>query len=142
MIDLQAGFCRLQRAFPAAAENRPLFEGEAGLRVRFNHLLHHRRQTAAVDALVVEEFDHCDFAVGRAVGRGIFILGQHGGVLQHRLSGRAGLLLSLNLLQFLARLQQDFRVGNQIVGGDFADFRLLFRGESRRRVSGRGHRRQ
>ena len=142
LIDLQAGFCRLQRAFPAAAENRPLFEGEAGLRVRFNHLLHHRRQTAAVDALVVEEFDHCDFAVGRAVGRGIFILGQHGGVLQHRLSGRAGLLLSLNLLQFLARLQQDFRVGNQIVGGDFADFRLLFRGESRRRVSGRGHRRQ
>jgi hypothetical protein len=34
--------------------------------------------------------------------RGIFILGQQGGILQHRLGGRAGLLLSLNLLQFLA----------------------------------------
>ena len=142
LIDLQAGFRCFQRAFPAAAEDRPLFKSEAGLRMRFNHLLHHRRQPAAVDALVVKELNHRDFAVGRAVSRGIFILGQQGGILQHRLGGRAGLLLSLNLLQFLACLQENFRVGDQVIGGDFADLRLLFRGEGRRRVSGRGHRRQ
>jgi hypothetical protein len=34
------------------------------------------------------------------------------------------LLLSLNLLQFLACLQENFRVGDQVIGGDFADLRL------------------
>jgi hypothetical protein len=41
---------------------------------------------------------------------------QIGKIAADCLGGRAGLLLSLNLLQFLACLQENFRVGDQVIG--------------------------
>ena len=98
LINLQAGFGRFKRGFPTAAKNRPLFKGKAGLRVLFNHLFHYRRQTTAVNALIIKEFNDRDFTLFRAVGWRIFILGQRGRILQYRLGRGAGLLLLLNLL--------------------------------------------
>ena len=112
LINLQAGFRCCKRGFPAAAKNWPLFKGKAGLRVLFDHLFHYRRQTAAVNALIIKEFNDRNFALFRAVGWRIFILGQRGRVLQYRLGRGAGLLLLLNLLQLLAGLQQHFRMRN------------------------------
>lgn len=109
------GESRLGREDRPTTQDREFLRDDTELRVGGASLLHHRRYLAAVGAIVVEEFDQRDVALGVAANRTRRIAKKLVGPRRQSGFGLARLGLKPARLQMLKGLDDDLGVGEQVV---------------------------